>query len=341
VKAVDAAKAIIDVAFLDERGKSLGHKWAAYIGSQEDGDPPANHDWATYSSVILAPPQTKKLAIGLQIYGPGSVWFDELEIRQVGLSGDHSAPASSSTADGAAEGSTASTSTAAPTGEAQAIEIKVKDDTTAKYLLVPPTAEPAGLLLVLPGGDGSADFHPFVQRIAENALGGKYIVAQPIAPKWRDDQEITWPTLRNPVAGMRYAAEEQIGAVIRDVQSKHKFDKQRVFLLAWSSGGPAAYAIALHGKSPVTGSLIAMSVFRPQHLPSLTGAAKRSFYLLHSPQDEVCLYSFAKTAELKLKDAGAHVKLVDYQGGHGWQGDVFGNIRKGVEWLENSVAAEQ
>jgi len=27
-------------------------------------------------------------------------------------------------------------------------------------------------------------------------------------------------------------------------------------------------------------------------------------------------------------------KLVTYEGGHGWHGDVFGHIRKGIEWMQ-------
>jgi len=56
--------------------------------------------------------------------------------------------------------------------------------------------------------------------------------------------------------------------------------------------------------------------------------------LLQSPQDQVTKYFFARAAKTQLERNGATVKLVDYEGGHGWQGDVFGNIRGGVEWLE-------
>ena len=43
------------------------------------------------------------------------------------------------------------------------------------------------LLLVLPGGDGSADFNPFVRRIHKNALDGSYVVAELVAPAWSAD----------------------------------------------------------------------------------------------------------------------------------------------------------
>lgn len=216
------------------------------------------------------------------------------------------------------------------------IEIEVKDGATGKHLLVPPAIEPAGLVVVLPGGDGSADFHPFVKNIADHALEGRYAVAQPIARKWRDNQQITWPRLRNRTPGMKYATEELVGKVMADVFRKHQIDRQKIFLLAWSSGGPAAYAIALHPQSPVSGSLIAMSVFKPNELPSVENAAKRSFYLLHSPEDQVCPYRMGQAAEKALQVADARVTLVDYDGGHGWHGDVFGDIKAGFEWLERN-----
>jgi predicted esterase len=46
----------------------------------------------------------------------------------------------------------------------------------------------------------------------------------------------------------------------------------------------------------------------------------------------------AEQAEKELKTAGAEVKLVEYEGGHGWRGDVFGAIRDGILWLEKHHA---
>ncbi len=78
VKAEKMTKAILDVSFLDARGEWLSHHWAAFIGSKEPGMPPANHGWKLYSGKVQIPPQAKKLCIGLQVYGPGKVWFDDI-----------------------------------------------------------------------------------------------------------------------------------------------------------------------------------------------------------------------------------------------------------------------
>jgi RNA polymerase sigma-70 factor (ECF subfamily) len=77
VKAEGVTKAVIDVVFLDGQGEAT-HKWAAYVGAKEAGDPAVSHDWKEYSGRVEIPPGTKKLQVGLQIYGPGKVWFDEV-----------------------------------------------------------------------------------------------------------------------------------------------------------------------------------------------------------------------------------------------------------------------
>ncbi len=78
MKAKDAGKAVIDVQFFDAQGASL-HEWAAYIGAKEAGDPPANHDWKEYGGMVKIPKGTKTIAVVLQMYGPGKVWFDEVK----------------------------------------------------------------------------------------------------------------------------------------------------------------------------------------------------------------------------------------------------------------------
>ena len=68
-------------------------------------------------------------------------------------------------------------------------QLSVAGDPNLSYFLIGPVAKetPAqgyGLIVVLPGGDGKADSLAFVKRVYKNSLGGKYIVAQPIAVTW-------------------------------------------------------------------------------------------------------------------------------------------------------------
>jgi RNA polymerase sigma factor (sigma-70 family) len=223
-------------------------------------------------------------------------------------------------------------------------ELRAAGDANKRYFLIGPRkdarppAKGSGLMVILPGGDGSADFNPFARRIYKNALSGRYVAAQPVAPRWTADQKIVWPTKTNPVAGMKFSTEEFVAAVVEDVAKKHRLDRTRVFTLSWSSGGPAAYAASLQDKRAVTGSLIAMSVFNPKFLPPLKGAKGHAYYLYHSPGDRVCPYRMAEQARTSLAENGAKVHLETYEGGHGWRGDVYADIRTGVEWLEKNGA---
>jgi glutamate dehydrogenase (NAD(P)+) len=183
-------------------------------------------------------------------------------------------------------------------------DLRAGGDPDMRYALIGPAKEGAApaagyrLLLILPGGDGSPEFNPFVRRIAKFALGPEYLVAHVVAPQWSEGQSgrITWPTATSPAAGMRFPTEEFIAAVVADIQKRRKIDTHHVYALGWSSGGPPVYASALSERTPLTGAFVAMSIFRPADLPPLAAARGRAFYLLHSPQD------FIKIAEA---DAGA------------------------------------
>ena len=79
VKTKNMYKAVLDVVFLDAQDNWISHEWIAYIGAKEDGDPPANHDWKKYSGKVEIPANSAKICIGLQDYGPGKVWFDDVK----------------------------------------------------------------------------------------------------------------------------------------------------------------------------------------------------------------------------------------------------------------------
>jgi uncharacterized protein (TIGR03067 family) len=223
-------------------------------------------------------------------------------------------------------------------------DLRAGKDENKRYFLIGPgkdarrPKEGYRLVVILPGGPGSADFHPFVKRIYKYALPNGYLAAQPVAIKWTDEQAIVWPTRKNRVEGMKFSTEEFVAAVIKEVAAKHKVNPKRVFTLSWSSSGPAAYAISLSDKG-VTGSFIAMSVFNPRFLPPLEKARGHAYYLYHSPDDRVCPYRMAEQAARDLKEKEAKVKLTTYEGGHGWRGALYQNMRQGIEWLEQNSAS--
>jgi hypothetical protein len=74
-------KATLDVIFLDKDGTWISHKWAAYVGAKQAGQPPANHDWKKYAGRVGIPAGTAKICVALQVYGPGKVWFDDVRAK--------------------------------------------------------------------------------------------------------------------------------------------------------------------------------------------------------------------------------------------------------------------
>ena len=193
------------------------------------------------------------------------------------------------------------------------------------------------LVIVLPGGDGGPSFNPFIRRIYKYSLNPEYLMAQLVAVKWTANQQIVWPTNKVKVKGQKFSTEEFADAVIKDIKAKYKLNPKQIFTLAWSSGGPAAYAISVQKEKAATGSYIAMSVFDPNTLGPLEGAAGHCYLLDHSPDDKVCPIRMAEKADEMLTAAGAKTRFVSYQGGHGWYGNCYGRLEWGFGWLEKAV----
>lgn len=233
-------------------------------------------------------------------------------------------------------------STSTSDNDAEAGSHVIDGDPMARYLLFPggnandeEPDEGYQLLLVLPGGEGGIDFAHFVSEIADECVDNDFLVAQIIAPRWDADQfeKIVWPTRANPYPAMQFSTEDLAAKVINDIAKTHPLNKEEIYLLGWSSGGPAAYAVSLAEDLPIAGSFIAMSVFKANQLPELTAAKGRAFFILHSPDDFIPM-KFPEIARKRLQAAGARVTLETYEGGHGWHGDVYGNIRRGLDWLQ-------
>eukprot|EP00913_Durusdinium_trenchii_P008903 g8369.t1 len=214
----------------------------------------------------------------------------------------------------------------------------IADNKRMTYFLIPAAAKQApkagyGLLLLLPGGSGDARFHPFVKRIRKHAVPDDLVVAQPVAFKWTEQQRIVWPTEKNKVDKQEFSTEKFLDAIIKDVKGVHRIDPKRVYAMGWSSSGSAIYATALRKQSPLAGSYIMMSVYKPKYLPPVNNGRKQSFYIEHSPDDRICPFWMAEKAQKELKEAGARVKFATYRGGHGFRGNIYGRMRAAFwEW---------
>lgn len=303
-------------------------EWGAYVGDQKGNSTVANHDWKYYTSVVEIPSGTDDITLALQMYGPGTVWVDDVSAQYV----PDDTPVKSAIQDTADD----------PEADIKDVsneERKVGGDPRMRYFLIGKGKEPANgykMLLVMPGGDGSAEFNPFIRRVWKGALPEGYIICQLVAPKWSEDQftQIVWPTNKKRWATMKFSTEQFLEGVITDAQKQVKVDPKHIYTLSWSSGGPAAYAASMSSRS-IKGSFIAMSIYRPEELPPASSAKGHAYYLLHSPTDFINISQPRKAVD-ELGKAGAKITLDTYEGGHGWHGDPFGMIRKGVEWLEKN-----
>ena len=218
----------------------------------------------------------------------------------------------------------------------------VGDNENMRYFLIGPAdahEEPEDgykLLVILPGGNGNADFFGFGRRIHKNALPEGYIAAQLVAPVWVDDKNRqVWPTRQRAPDEAEFTTEDFIEAVVEEVKELKTIDERYIFSLGWSSSGPPLFSQSMQEDTPITGTFIAMSVFYPTMLPDLANAKGHPYYLYYSPQDDrIPFDAHGHGAETKLREAGAVTLLKSFYGGHGWFGDPFGNINRGIKWLE-------
>lgn len=215
-----------------------------------------------------------------------------------------------------------------------------KGDKDMRYLLAGPAKkgdipkEGYKLLVILPGGDGSADFHPFLKRVLREALPPDFLIAELVAKQWSEKQfeNVVWPNKMVPWAQARFTTEEFIESVIADVKKRRKIDGKNVLTMGWSSSGPPVYAHLGSEKRSTTGAFVAMSIFQPKFLPNAGPVKDIPVTIIHSPQDFIPIAQ-AELARDTLKGAGADVQYSTYEGGHGWHGDIFATIREAVAHL--------
>ena len=220
-------------------------------------------------------------------------------------------------------------------------DLRVEGQPDMRYFLIGAEAEAQApedgwkLLFVLPGGDGGPSYTNFARRVHMHAAPRDYLVVQLVAPEWERGQfeECVWPTKTEPWEGAPFTTEDFVRRAMFDVRARVPIDREHVYCLGWSEGGPAAYAATLTKNPVVTGAIVAMSGFDPLALPTLTRADGMRYWLLQSPDDNVTPIDDARRAEELLAQNGGTVELVTYEGGHGWRGDVYGHLRAGIEWL--------
>jgi hypothetical protein len=223
--------------------------------------------------------------------------------------------------------------------DARAVEVRLPALAQSRYFRIDPvpgTATPKGgfgLLLVLPGGPGTADFLPWVENGVASQLPADFVTVMLTAPKWTADQAIVWPTTNSQVVGMQYSTEDYVRAVVADVRKAHVIDPARTALLGWSSSGPAVYELLLGETPPCSRAYIAMSVFRQLSRAQQQAAKGARILLDQSPDDRVTKFEYAERAQQQLGECGAAVRLMTYRGGHGWLDAPQARLHEGRRWL--------
>ncbi|MGE0143440.1 MAG: hypothetical protein AB7I19_10360 [Planctomycetota bacterium] len=215
----------------------------------------------------------------------------------------------------------------------------------SRYFLIPPRAvetvsESRQLLVVLPGGDGSAEFLPFVENGIAHQVSDDCVVAMLTATKWTDDQNTIWASDHSPVKGMGYTTEAFVNAVVETLSKEFSVQPAAVAVLAWSSSGPTIYSMLVDSKAPFTKGYVAMSVW-PKHLRKgkLDGARGRRLVLDQSPQDTRTPFHHVRAAHAALAKARATVRVNVYEGGHGWVDMPLPRLRDSIAWLFDDAAA--
>jgi len=226
----------------------------------------------------------------------------------------------------------------------RAVEHTLQDFPRGVYFTIPAKAPVAGkkgpLLVVLPGGDGSRDFLPFVENGILGSAPEDCTGVLVTSVKWRDDQKVVWPTAQTKVQDQQWTTEAFVAAVVKAVQQEAAIDQKRIAVLAWSSSGPAVYPMLLDPKGPFARGYVAMSVWPAFEKKGMTAAKGRRFVLDQSPDDQVTTFSHAREAYTALTAAGATVQMSTYRGGHGWQDDPLARLRANLAWLYSEDKAK-
>jgi len=226
----------------------------------------------------------------------------------------------------------------------RAVEHTLQDFPRGVYFTIPAKAPVAGkkgpLLVVLPGGDGSRDFLPFVENGILGSAPEDCTGVLVTSVKWRDDQKVVWPTAQTKVQDQQWTTEAFVAAVVKAVQQEAAIDQKRIAVLAWSSSGPAVYPMLLDPKGPFARGYVAMSVWPAFEKKGTTAAKGRRFVLDQSPDDQVTTFSHAREAYTALTAAGATVQMSTYRGGHGWQDDPLARLRANLAWLYSEDKAK-
>ncbi len=85
-------------------------------------------------------------------------------------------------------------------------------------------------------------------------------------------------------------------------------------------------------KTSIWGAFIVASIFRPGEVPDPNALMGQRFFIYHLPQDLIPIRQATETVDF-LTMHRARAKMQEYQGLHGWTGNVYKDIQQGIAWI--------
>jgi predicted esterase len=195
-----------------------------------------------------------------------------------------------------------------------------------------------GLLVVLPPDGNGAEAALFWQEVLQKSLKNRYIIAVASAPKWSATQSKIWVTSEEikEVKEAKFSTERFAAEIVQDVTANHAVDAGRIFLHGAAESGTAVYAASLEESTPFRGFYVLSAGFKSAGLPPMARAKNRRYLIEHSRDDKAAPYIMAAAAQKVLSEHGAAVKLLPYQGTHGYRftDPAADPIAEAMAWLE-------
>jgi polyhydroxybutyrate depolymerase len=198
-------------------------------------------------------------------------------------------------------------------GEFSSEKIKVGDVAREYRLVVPKSvdlAKPAPLVVAFHGMlIDSKDLMPVYTKLNDTATKHGFVIAYPnaIGRMW----------------GLKPAKVKEdfafFDALLAQVSTDYKIDKDRIYVLGMSNGGYFAHLVAKERSKVVAAAASHSGTLGLQTLLGINADRKFPVLIIHGDQDNILSVNFARENRDKYKKEGHAVKYVELKGeGHVW-----------------------
>lgn len=191
------------------------------------------------------------------------------------------------------------------------------DDTEQPYgLYLPPDydgTQPYPLVIMLHGA--GSNHRLALRRVfgKSNKKGETDVEASRYFPEWKDVPYIVASPLARGTMGYQGVAEQDVYAVLADVQKRFRIDENRIYLTGLSMGGGGTLWLGLT-RPDTWAAIAAVCAATPAGTDSLApNALNLPTYLFHGDADPVVPVTKSRDMVDKLKDLGTQVVYTEYE----------------------------